>query len=292
MLHISTFRLPGTTWARYTVLLTAVQAMTLSGFAAPFASATVTRVEHKVFLGERQSERSVKRPAVPRDLLRAQNFLLSESDSRAEVQYPDGTVIRVGQNSVFSFNSESRQLVLDKGSLLFHIPKGAGGGTIKTASLTAAITGTAGKVSDNYIAIVEGEVRLIPSGRIVHTNEFARRNADGSITIAPLDPATIHEGRLVFWEDLMPGFPPRRIAVVGSTPVPVVGVRELEVLTRTQNLPGSVNRFFPIRKADPKPKEEEEVQRPKDRPTTPPPVRVRPKPTAEPVFNGSPSGEQ
>jgi hypothetical protein len=257
--------------------------MALSGFAAPFNSATVTKVEHKVFLGERQSDRTVKRPAAPQDVMRAQNFLLSEADSRAEIQYPDGTVVRVGQNSVFSFNSASRELVLDKGSLLFHIPKGSGGGTIKTASLTAAITGTAGKISDNYIAIVEGEVKLIPSGRIVHKNEFARRNADGSITIAPLDPATILEGKLVYFNDLMPGFPERALVVVGSTPIPFIGVRELEVLTRTNNLPGSVNRFFPTpNPPQNKPKDvdfgkpkEVVVVTPRPRPTVPPsPIRT------------------
>jgi hypothetical protein len=261
------------------VLAAAAQAMALSGFAAPFNSATVTKVEHKVFLGERQSDRTVKRPAAAQDVMRAQNFLLSESDSRAEIQYPDGTVVRVGQNSVFSFNSASRELILDKGSLLFHIPKGSGGGTIKTASLTAAITGTAGKISDNYIVIVEGEVKLIPSGRIVHKNEFARRNADGSITIAPIDQATIFEGRLVEFNGHMPGFPERALVAVGSTPIPFVGVRELEVLTRTNNLPGSVNRFLPIPKPDkPKPKEEE-VVKPKENPVTPrpsTPIRIKP----------------
>jgi hypothetical protein len=280
MRHFSSFLV------RCCALAAAVQAMALSGFAAPFASATVTRVEHKVFLGERQADRTVKRPAAVQDVMRAKNFLLSESDSRAEIQYPDGTVIRVGQNSVFSFNAESRELVLDKGSLLFHIPKGAGGGTIKTASLTAAITGTAGKVSDNYIAIVDGEVKLIPSGRIVHKNEFARRNADGSITIAPLDPATIHDGRLVFFSELMPGFPPKRIAVAGSTPVQFVGARELEVLTRTQNLPGSVNRFFPIPKPEPKKVKEEEPGKPKPpTPVTPRPIRVTPSPGRNPVVS-------
>jgi hypothetical protein len=273
MRHISSLRWFGTGLA----LAVAAQAMALSGFAAPFASATVTKVEHKVFLGDRQSDRSVKRPAAPQDVMRAQNFLLSESDSRAEIQYPDGTVVRVGQNSVFSFNSESRELVLDKGALLFHIPKGAGGGTIKTASLTAAITGTAGKISDNYIVIVEGEVKLIPSGRIVHKNEFARRNADGSITIAPVDQATILEGLLVEFNGHMPGFPERALVAVGSTPVPFVGVRELEVLTRTQNLPGSVNHFFPIPKPpEPKGKLGKDDDKPAPVPTTPRPIRASP----------------
>lgn len=284
MRHISIFRSPGNGFARCLLAAAVAQTTALSGFAAPFASATVTKVEHKVFLGERQSDRSVKRPAAPNDVMKAQNFLQSESDSRAEIQYPDGSVVRVGQNSVFSFNAASRELVLDKGSLLFHIPKGAGGGTLKTASLTAAITGTAGKISDNFILIVEGEVKLIPSGRVVHAGEFARRNADGTITIAPVTEETIFAGRLVDFNGIMPGFPERRLVRPGATPAPFAGVREWEVLTRTQNLPGSVNRFFPIPKDKPKPKPEEELK-PTPKEFTPTPRVTTPAPTSRPVFS-------
>ena len=135
------------------------------------------------------------------------DFSSSETDSRAELQYPDGTVVRVGQNTVFTFDSCTRTLMLDRVSLLLFLYPENSGGTIKTASLTAAITGTAGKVSDNVIAIVEGEVKLVPSGRIVHAGEFARRNADGSITIAAFDKTKVLEGKLVRFNGLMPGFP-------------------------------------------------------------------------------------
>src|SRR4051812_15450538 len=175
--------------------------------AATFSTATVTKVEHDVFLGERQGDKSVTRAAAEKDVMQARNFLRSESASRAELQYPDGTVVRVGQNTVFTFDAGSRTLTLDHGSLLFHIPKNSGGGTIKTASLTAAITGTAGKVSDNVIAIVEGEIKLVPGGQVVRAGQFARRNADGSITVAAFNPDTVLDGKLVYFNGLMPGFP-------------------------------------------------------------------------------------
>src|SRR4051812_8009081 len=86
--------------------------------AATFSTATVTKVEHDVFLGERQAEKSVTRAAA-NDVMQARHFLKSENASRAELQYPDGTVVRVGQNTVFTFDSGSRTLTLDHGSLLF-----------------------------------------------------------------------------------------------------------------------------------------------------------------------------
>src|SRR4051812_37588417 len=162
--------------------------------AVPFNTATITRLENRVNYGERRGDRSVTRPATVADVVRANNFLLSENDSRAEIQYPDGTLVRIGQNTVFTFDAESRTLTLEKGSLLFHIPKGTGGGTIKTASLTAAITGTTGKVSPNIIAIIEGLVKL-STGQLIHAGEFARYNGDGTITVAPFDPTRVGEGR-------------------------------------------------------------------------------------------------
>jgi FecR-like protein len=253
---------------------------------ASFDKATVTKIEHSVLLGERQAEKSVTRPAVVRDVMQARNFLRSENASRAELEYPDGTVVRVGQNTVFSFDSGSRTLTLESGSLLFHIPKNSGGGTIKTASLTAAITGTAGKVSDNVIAIVEGEVKLIPGGQVVRAGEFARRNADGSITVARFDRDKVLEGKLVFFNGLMPGFPEKALATSVEPAFPPQLLRDLEVQSRTQNLPGSINVYFP----EPKVKK---IEVKKDEPprviATPTPRIVRPTVPSSPKPTGRPN---
>ena len=250
-------------------------------FGAAFTTATVTKVENKVVLGEREG--SVSRAAAERDVMDARNFLRSENASRAELQYPDGTVVRVGQNTVFTFDAGSRTLTLDHGSLLFHIPKNSGGGTIKTASLTAAITGTAGKVSDNVIAIVEGEIKLVPGGQVVRAGEFARRNADGSITVAAFDPDKVLEGKLVYFNGLMPGFPEASATHSEPIPVPAELLRELEVQYRTQNLPGSINVYFP-------PPKEKKVEQSKPKPTaTPRPATPTPRPrraTPTPIPEG------
>jgi hypothetical protein len=227
-----------------TVTLFAWAATIGAAFAAPFNTATITKTENKVFVGERRGQQSQTRPASVADVLRAKNFLLSEAESRAELQYPDGSVVRVGQNTVFSFDAESRTLTLDRGALLFHIPRGAGGGMIKTPSLTAAITGTAGKVSRNYIAFITGEGKVIPTGQIVRAGEFVRRNADGTLTIGRFDPLTAREGKLVYFNGLMPGFEELKL-VLPETLVSFPDLRSLELLHRANNLPNSVFRFFP-----------------------------------------------
>jgi len=62
--------------------------------------------------------------------------------SRTELTFNDDTITRLGQNSVFSFREAGRNVELKQGSVLLQVPKNAGGATIRTATVTAAITGT------------------------------------------------------------------------------------------------------------------------------------------------------
>jgi hypothetical protein len=72
----------------------------------------------------------------------APNVLRTGADSRAEMIAPDQTVTRVGQNTVFSFSRDTREIELQKGSILFQSPTGKGGGTIRTPAASAAVLGT------------------------------------------------------------------------------------------------------------------------------------------------------
>ncbi len=91
-------------------------------------------------------------------------------DSRAELEAPDKTIARIGSNTVFSFEAAKRTMNLQSGSVLFHSPKGMGGGTIKTAAATAAVTGTTimvGATSNGgfKLMVLEGSSRVtLPGG--------------------------------------------------------------------------------------------------------------------------------
>ncbi len=260
-------------------LATSILSLSLSAAAlagAPYTQATVTRTENKVSYGTVQGDRSNTRPAESQDVVKAKNFLLSETESRAELKYDDGTIVRIGQNTIFTFEANSRTLDLKKGTFVFFIPKGQGGGTIKTPSLTAAITGTVGKVSENLIAILEGEVVLKPSGRIVHAGEFARREADGTITIGKFDPLKMWDGKLMTFNGPLPGIPE---ALLGT---PLLDLRELDAIEsrdRVIGSPSGIAHFFP----DPTPRPAT------PRPATPvpaTPVPATPVPvTPEPVYD-------
>ncbi len=72
----------------------------------------------------------------PKDLLR------TDRNSRAELEAPDGTITRLGANTLFAFDQTTRTMHLMEGSLLFHSPTGRGGGKIRSPSASAAVLGT------------------------------------------------------------------------------------------------------------------------------------------------------
>jgi hypothetical protein len=226
----------------------------------PFTSATVTRYQNKVEYGD--SAQKSRRPVQTGDVVKAQNYLLTETDARAELKYEDGSIVRIGQNTVFTFEADTRTLTLEKGALLFYIPKGQGGGTVRTASITAAITGTIGKVSDNIIAIIEGEVTLVPSGKKVPAGFFARANPDGTITIARFDPQVALAGNLMNFGGKIAEFDENLLFRSPPPLSPIPDLSGFDTLDRTQNNPGAQKLFH----VDPT-----DAIRPSTKVTVPPP---------------------
>ncbi len=168
----------------------------------PFTSATVTRLENQVTLGTHNGGK--ERPAALHDVVQAETYLFTQDKSRAELEFPDHSIVRVGQNTVFSFDAASRTLSLEKGAMLFYVPPGSGGGNIKTPSLTAAITGTVGKVSRDLIAVLSGQLKT-PWG-IVHAGE-AIAYLNGNIRIFKYDQSQALAGYLIAWGGPLPELP-------------------------------------------------------------------------------------
>jgi len=238
--------------------------------AEPLASATVTRVENQVSYGKVIGDKSETRPAVPNDVVKASNYLLSEVDSRAELKYDDGTIVRIGQNTIFSFDANTRTLNLKKGTFVFYMPKGKGGGTIKTPSFTAAITGTVAKVSNNIIAVLDGEVTLVPSGRKVPAGFFARFNPDGTIDILPFDVTKEFDGKLMTFNGPLPGLPETAFGSLLDY-FSKIGIQDSS--DRVNNLPSGINQFNPPNQPTPTPKKETPTPTPTPRPATPTPKK-------------------
>lgn len=81
-------------------------------------------------------------PAGVHTRLHAPDRLRTGRASRAEMQAPDGTITRLGANTLFAFDHANRSMHLDRGSVLFHAPTGRGGGTIQSPSASASVLGT------------------------------------------------------------------------------------------------------------------------------------------------------
>src|SRR4029434_7499211 len=105
--------------------------------ASPLTSAEVTKIINWVSVSEPANG---DRPAAVRDVIKDDLGLQTGARSRSELLFQDNTLTRVGAETFFSFKTGTRDMTLEKGSMLLQVPKGLGGAKIHTAAVTAAIT--------------------------------------------------------------------------------------------------------------------------------------------------------
>lgn len=139
-------------------------------YAAPLKEATVTRVVNKV---EIIPDGGAPQPADLGEVVSGRAGVRTGGNSRAQLTFADQTLARLGANTLFSFERGTRSLDLENGSILLQVPKGAGGATIRSAPVTAAITGTTimmeyspGNPGTVKLICLEGTVRLSLAGRL------------------------------------------------------------------------------------------------------------------------------
>jgi FecR protein len=118
-------------------------------WAEPFDQAKVTKTINLVSLLPQDVR------AAPGDLVKGDTALKTGGNSRAELQFPDLTITRVGSNALFRFIAGTREMVLDSGTMLFSSPKGAGGGKVQAGAVTAAVTGS------DFLISNAGRVKVI-----------------------------------------------------------------------------------------------------------------------------------
>src|SRR4029453_10128975 len=118
-------------------------------WAAPFDQAEVTKTINLVSLLPQDMR------AAPGDFVKGDTALKTGGNSRAELQFPDLTITRIGSNALFRFIAGTREMVLDSGTMLFSSPKGAGGGKVQAGAVTAAVTGS------DFLIANAGRVKVI-----------------------------------------------------------------------------------------------------------------------------------
>ncbi len=153
------------------------------GAAAPLTESTFTEIINDV---STVPTTGVAATAKVNDVLKAPDRVRTGPQSRAELTAPDQTVTRVGANTIFSFADSGRTLNLEQGNVLFHAPKGLGGGAIQSGGAAAAVLGTTLIVS----ATPNGGFKVI------------LLEGHGTVTLPNGNSATLQAGQLVF---VLPG---------------------------------------------------------------------------------------
>lgn len=122
-----------------TLLVPAAALIAATAAAAPLKSATVTKVVNDVRIYGGSSD---GKTAATGEKIGRSNSVQTGRRSRAEITFADSTLTRIGASSVFSMSSGGRDMELKQGTMLIQVPKNSGGATIRTATVTASITGS------------------------------------------------------------------------------------------------------------------------------------------------------
>ena len=110
-------------------------------------------------------EEAAARPAAVNDRVGQGEAVRTGDASRSELTFPDLTISRLGANTIYSFDKAGRDVQLTNGSLLLRVPKGSGGGNIRTDPVTVAVTGTTlifehARAGRSKLIVLEGGARL------------------------------------------------------------------------------------------------------------------------------------
>jgi hypothetical protein len=127
-----------------------------------------------------QTDGAEKKPAQKDAKITEGNKVDTGAASCTEMTFTDSSVLRMGQNSHFSFDSKERIIKLDQGTLLMHVPPGNGGVSIEGGGVVGAVSGSTVMASNDgkgnfAFAVLESDGG---AGQIT--------NKDGSVT--PLIP--------------------------------------------------------------------------------------------------------
>ncbi|MFQ3669868.1 MAG: FecR family protein [Verrucomicrobiia bacterium] len=134
----------------------------------PLQSAEITTIVNEVRVVKPQA---APQPAKLNEVIRPNEGVLTGPQSRAELLFADRTLARLGANTQFTFIPGSRTTEIQQGTMLLQVPKGAGGAQVKTAAVTAAVTGTTIMVEFFpgmfvKIIVLEGTLRVSLTNRL------------------------------------------------------------------------------------------------------------------------------
>jgi len=144
-----------------------------TSYAEKFNRAEVTKIINDVNLltGTKTSQ-----PASKGSVVSGDTAVRTGLKSRAQMDFPDASIVRLGANSVFSFMKGQRDVDIEKGTILMQVPKGLGRTKIRTSSISAAITGTT--ILIEYVPAITND-----AGEIITPGTFKAIVIEGSLEL-------------------------------------------------------------------------------------------------------------
>ncbi len=134
--------------------------------ASPLDGAKVSRVVNEVTVAAPSAK---PRRAVEQQAIRADDTVRVGSRSRAELLFPDHTLVRLGSETELAFRRGTRELTLARGTLLLEVPGFRGGARARLGSLIA-VAGEATILVEHLpaqsmkIVVLAGDLRVCVAG--------------------------------------------------------------------------------------------------------------------------------
>jgi len=220
--------------------------------AEPLTSAKVNEVKN---IAQLKKDAGEERPAVAGDQVSGKDVLSTGAKSRVELEFADKSIARLGSHTVFSFDPQSRNMQIERGTALIHVPPGQDGSTqIRTPAVTAAILGDVvemGVASDGSTQVIalsqdeKGPVKVT----LNKTGETRDLKAGEMLVINPMalkipQPVPVSVEAIGRTSGLIGGF---------EKPLPKSAVTEVRATQQFQNQEITNGKFEGPRKMDAKP---------------------------------------
>ncbi len=109
-----------------------------SGSPTALESATVAEIKNEV---QYQAADGTERAAKVEEVVQGQDIIKTGGGSMVELEFPDGTLTRLGSHSAFTFTAEGREVQTHSGLSVIFIPKGMGGLRVVSHAVVGAVEG-------------------------------------------------------------------------------------------------------------------------------------------------------
>jgi hypothetical protein len=154
------------------------------------------------------------RPAAVSDEVAEGAAVRTGVESRAELTFTDLTITRLGANTIFSFNEGAREVDLGSGALLVSVPRDGAPVRVRTAAVTAAISGGTALIDSHKdlptkLFVLEGNGKVCSK---TNPNECQTAGGGEMILVTPdgqiMAPVKFNAALLFKTSALIADFPP------------------------------------------------------------------------------------